>query len=422
MDDDTLFAGLDNIPWAQLQTAYGSAEEVPIWIRELIWDDFEVRSNAAERLAQGLEHQTTVYTGTAAAIPFLLRLSEHAVPDKHQILDVLDIIAYAAYSYTDEQMSHYSEPRELPTYLTPELRAEVLAFPRTLERIRHELRAGIPEYFRLLSDPDFATRVVAARVLHHFEDQRAQLRRRLRDAIDRASDAKTREENITILGEVLAAAPADASIFTSAVASAESELARFVAADALTHLDKVLVDDRVVAIVLAAVTQPADALKKEYSGLTGGGGVEFEALRALDRIDPVGLAHVIPSLLSLLRALDEQVAHGAPVRDELGLPSRGLMVVTPAAKSLLRIVFGDPGGGKLATSARAMVTQAQRAVLVALASSTVLWEGHHKPTWVFNPWGLPGTRAELAELAGIDLPREVAPDTDTPSDGSAPRP
>jgi hypothetical protein len=50
-----MFEGLNAIPWAELSHAYGSVEEVPVWLRQLTSDDEQVRQRAMGRLGGSLE-------------------------------------------------------------------------------------------------------------------------------------------------------------------------------------------------------------------------------------------------------------------------------------------------------------------------------------------------------------------------------
>jgi hypothetical protein len=45
-----MFEGLNTIPWAELTHAYGSAEEVPMWLRQLMSHDAKVRKEAMNHL------------------------------------------------------------------------------------------------------------------------------------------------------------------------------------------------------------------------------------------------------------------------------------------------------------------------------------------------------------------------------------
>ncbi len=47
-----MFGRLGAIPWADLTHAYGSAEEMPMWLRQLTSDDAQVRKAAIQRFVR----------------------------------------------------------------------------------------------------------------------------------------------------------------------------------------------------------------------------------------------------------------------------------------------------------------------------------------------------------------------------------
>ena len=75
MDLADALTGLDDRPWATLQHAYGSAEDVPAVLRALTDDDAEAAGEALQELYGNIWHQGTVYAATVEAVPFLARLA-----------------------------------------------------------------------------------------------------------------------------------------------------------------------------------------------------------------------------------------------------------------------------------------------------------------------------------------------------------
>ncbi len=64
-------AGLDDVPWAALRDAYGSAAAVPGLLRDLLAPDPDTRDAATYALFGTVWHQGTVYGCSPAAVPYL---------------------------------------------------------------------------------------------------------------------------------------------------------------------------------------------------------------------------------------------------------------------------------------------------------------------------------------------------------------
>lgn len=74
-----MLEGLETIDWSTLSHAYGPATDVPGLLRALSSPDHSVRRETVAELFGNIWHQGTVYSATAAAVPFLYDLL--AAPD-----------------------------------------------------------------------------------------------------------------------------------------------------------------------------------------------------------------------------------------------------------------------------------------------------------------------------------------------------
>ncbi|MFE3021698.1 HEAT repeat domain-containing protein [Streptomyces sp. NPDC059256] len=74
MDLERVFADLDGVPWADLDHAYGQADDLPDLLRALTGDQ-EQSTEALVELGASILHQGTVYGATVAAVPYLARLA-----------------------------------------------------------------------------------------------------------------------------------------------------------------------------------------------------------------------------------------------------------------------------------------------------------------------------------------------------------
>lgn len=82
--------GLEEIPWATLSHAHGSAEDVPLLLQGLLDADEVVRSGALDELYDKICHQGSVYDASVPATFFLLRLlGSPDTPDPGEIMGLL---------------------------------------------------------------------------------------------------------------------------------------------------------------------------------------------------------------------------------------------------------------------------------------------------------------------------------------------
>ncbi|MGW4686503.1 hypothetical protein ACWEPM_16595 [Streptomyces sp. NPDC004244] len=81
--------GTDAIDWAALEHAYGPADDVPDLLRAAGSADPQVRDGALRELSSSLCHQGSVYSATAAAVPFVARLALDGPGDRLRLLWLL---------------------------------------------------------------------------------------------------------------------------------------------------------------------------------------------------------------------------------------------------------------------------------------------------------------------------------------------
>ncbi|WP_405984384.1 hypothetical protein [Streptomyces sp. NBC_00872] len=86
MDLVQVFADLDAQPWAELEHAYGGAEDVPELLRGLAGEDEEEASEALSELYGSIFHQGSVYEATARAVPYLAGLAAAGVRSSELLL------------------------------------------------------------------------------------------------------------------------------------------------------------------------------------------------------------------------------------------------------------------------------------------------------------------------------------------------
>ena len=89
-----MLEGLDAVPWEYLGknvsgyfVAYGSATDIPIFIRQLISPDSQERSQGLGRLYENLLHQGSRFSGAPYALPFIIELcAESSVLNRPSLL------------------------------------------------------------------------------------------------------------------------------------------------------------------------------------------------------------------------------------------------------------------------------------------------------------------------------------------------
>lgn len=85
-----MFTGMDEVDWASLRHAYGSAEDVPGLLRGLASTDPVERETALDGMYGAVHHQGDVYDSTLACVPFLLALvASGQVADRAGIVELV---------------------------------------------------------------------------------------------------------------------------------------------------------------------------------------------------------------------------------------------------------------------------------------------------------------------------------------------
>jgi HEAT repeat protein len=90
LGEDNVFTGINEVDWASLRHAYGSAEDVPGLLRGLASADPAERAAALDGMYGAVHHQGIVYDSTLACVPFLLALVAcQEIPDRGGLLELL---------------------------------------------------------------------------------------------------------------------------------------------------------------------------------------------------------------------------------------------------------------------------------------------------------------------------------------------
>ncbi|GAA1653902.1 hypothetical protein GCM10009828_099070 [Actinoplanes couchii] len=144
-----MFAGLDDIDWGSLRHAYGTAEDVPGWVRGLADPDPAVREVALDAMYGAVHHQGDIYDSTVAAVPYLIEaLTTPELPGRDGIVELLASIA---------------EIGEWPD--DPDRDEDDAEMCRQASRAHVLVTAAAPRLLRLADDPSPLVRAAAPKLL-----------------------------------------------------------------------------------------------------------------------------------------------------------------------------------------------------------------------------------------------------------------
>ncbi|MDH6520856.1 hypothetical protein M2163_002161 [Streptomyces sp. SAI-135] len=153
-----MFTGIDEVDWASLRHADGSAADVPGLLRGLASADPVERETALDGLYGAVHHQGDVYDSTVACVPFLLALvASGEVADRAGIVELLVGIGAESAGREDG------------------------AEDRLRARARAGVRAGAEVFVRLAGDADPAVRRAVPGALVRFLDEPARVLGLLRE-------------------------------------------------------------------------------------------------------------------------------------------------------------------------------------------------------------------------------------------------
>ncbi|MEW2355862.1 HEAT repeat domain-containing protein [Spirillospora sp. NPDC029432] len=407
MSDRDPLAGLDDIDWAALGHAYGTAEDVPGLLRGLRSGSADEREEALHALYGNIYHQGSRYEASAAAVPFLSRLAaDPAVPGRADIVELLaslalgfdeahlpggvDIAAWRAQVERLRSSDAETELRRMDEWVAQaptegerrvrEGRRAGYDHDETVRYLLHELgaydavRAEVPALRGLLRDPDAGVRAAAAYTLGWFPEEAAgslpALHAMLRS--DRVQSAGAHA--IVSLG--LLGGTEYVPALREALTADRPPLLRSAAAIALAVLG--VADEEVLGALEEAAVRPPE---QDVSGL-------------------IHLNGNLRGLATQTLALVEEPAHPRL----LGAMLKGLALSSgpeafATAEAVLRTVFGQPEGAPLPPYDE--LTEPQRRAVRTLAEmddETWRWGNF---MMILGAWGVPSWQAECRAYAGL---------------------
>ncbi|MEU8696589.1 hypothetical protein AB0C61_02705 [Streptomyces sp. NPDC048680] len=406
--DDDLLTGLDEVDWAHLNHAYGTAADVPGQLRALCGDDDQARQQALSSLFDHLAHQGVRCQASPYAVPFLARIAlagpdparEDALrlltglavdrDEECEIIDGADIAAWRTEAaensserlltlYEEELAAEQDEQRHRNLRDTRDwLAAGNPVDPRDSSMRSYDaVRAELPSLRRLLDDENPRVRTRTAYLLAWFPELAGTSLPLLLGLASREDDAVARATSLVavgILGPKALPEPLTAGL------DAEDGLVRWAAAAALAQtarsaaLDGRLLD-RAVAVLAAAATAPAPVPATDF------GRGDFHG-------------HTADVLLALPPSSTARAAVAACL-PSVSAPQRASM-----AKAVLPDLFRGPLAAPRPPYAR--LPRPQQQLLYALADLPEGWwntEGDLGESLAAH--GLPATHADLRTYIGL---------------------
>ncbi|WP_433920694.1 hypothetical protein OIE50_49900 [Streptomyces canus] len=430
---DDLLAGLDDIGWAALGHAYGSAEDVPGQLQAVCGPDQEARESAFRSLFGNIFHQGTRYSASPYAVPFLTRIAVAGPPgaradalglltrlavDGHDEYDLplgIDTAAWRAAAISpeeylrwyDEQIAAETDEEQLKNWR--EGRAYCAAgHPVDARegalRSYDAVRAQLPVLLELLGDQDPEIRTKTAYLLGWFPEEADATLPPLLACLDGERDPVCAATVLVAVG-LLADHDPDGRLRHHL--DHEHPLPRWAAATALTRL--------LVAHPAAAPGLPsAERIAAELAAFGAGPAPESATAHHAGDLH----SYTVRSLLHLMGAAKDpdgvllQIVRTLPGIKETRVVPRPLAV---RAENLLEALF-DPAD---TAPAFTELSPGRRELLKVLAELLTAADFQPVPFGSdlherFTQYSLPGTRPALRAYVGLSTEGEdpTAPPSD----------
>jgi hypothetical protein len=365
-----MLEALDQVPWAEIEHAYGPATDVPDLLRQLLDHDPRVRSETLHVLYGNVFHQGTRYPATPYVVPFLIEMcASPAVYNRYDLLRYWGslIVGY----FNVQERPCWGDGERIHFYGEIQKPEEADPYTKALHNTYRESLKGFDLLCDLLVDDDIALRAGAAWVLACLPTNAGASVPRLDAQLRVELSGWVRAAIVFALGELGAIAPlrrvVDTDNFPAARCMAACELARIDPSEAL------------IEPLLHFVTEPING----YENVSGAHGkstgdaafsishlpaeVQRKAIPAIcDRLDQARSFDTMPLVIALLSA--------AFARQNEPLKELSIL---------------------------------QKEVLRRLVDTEELWSIGNL-TWTFQAYGLPHDREKCARLIGVKVAKDEA--------------
>lgn len=191
-----VFEGLDDIDWASLTHAYGSASDVPALLRALATGNESSRAAAIGELFGNIYHQGTVYSASAPALPYLYELlGSPDVPGKdwiaYLIASIADGVGYLEVHADSEQ--NRDDWRRILASKGLTLEEELAREAREVAAVRAAASLRLRDLLPYLHHPERELRLSVASAFARYPEHASWSVEALEAAAQRETDEEVRE-------------------------------------------------------------------------------------------------------------------------------------------------------------------------------------------------------------------------------------
>lgn len=362
---------LEKIDWKSLEHAYGSAEDVPDLIRQLLSQDAKVRSDVMCHLYSNVFHQGTRYPTTPYVIPFLIELCANS-----EILDRGELLRFWGSLITG-----YFSVQERPVwgdgthiYLYGEIQEGENEDPyfEALHQIYRNSLSAKELLFRLLIDEDLSVRAGAAWVLACIPTLGDASIDRLQSQLQLETNGWVRAAIAFALGEI-----GDSDSLRQILSNeTEHAAARCMAACELARISP---RDELIEPLLDFICEPIEG----YENVPGAGGESTgDAAFSITYLPPEVRQRAVP-------AICERLEHARSFE------------TMPLVEALLSAAFEQR------EESLTEFNDLQRQVLLAMLNAQELWSIANL-NWTFQSYGLTHDREKCAQLLGVQVTKDKA--------------
>lgn len=169
---------IKQVPWETLHHAYGTAQDTPTLLLDLLTDHDEQFSRALDRLWASICHQGSVYEASCAVVPVLIdMLSIVPAPRKPEILALLEGLAHISwYANKDQRFLRMRRTRQQWHSWGEFLNnGNEYHEPQWMRQAHQLVGEGIETYLALLQSPDSKVVQAALDLLAGFREYNTQL-------------------------------------------------------------------------------------------------------------------------------------------------------------------------------------------------------------------------------------------------------